>query len=96
MEAQGYQVTENIFYQDNKSATLLEKNWNSSSIKRTKHINVRLFFIADHISKKEFNVEWCNKNDMIEYFMTKPTQGNLFKKFRELFLVVIPFKINIQ
>ena len=29
MEAEGYQVTENVFYQDNKSAILLENNCKS-------------------------------------------------------------------
>ncbi len=32
-EAQGYQVTENIVYQDNKSAILVEKNGKASSNK---------------------------------------------------------------
>ena len=41
LEAQGYGVKENIVYQDNLSAMLLEKNGKFSSSKRTKHINVR-------------------------------------------------------
>ena len=40
MEAQGYQVNDNILFQDNKSAILLEKNGKASSSKRTKHINI--------------------------------------------------------
>ena len=36
MEAQGYAITENILYQDNKSTILLEKNGESSSSKRTR------------------------------------------------------------
>ena len=43
MEAQGYNVTENIVYQDNQSAILLERNGKASSSKRTKHINIRYF-----------------------------------------------------
>lgn len=35
MEAQGYQVNENIVYQDNQSAILLERNGKASSSKRT-------------------------------------------------------------
>jgi hypothetical protein len=43
MEAQGYKVTENIVYQDNQSAILLERNGKALSSKRTKHINIRYF-----------------------------------------------------
>jgi hypothetical protein len=46
MEAQGYQVQENILFQDNKSAILLEKNGKASSSKHTKHVNIRYFFIS--------------------------------------------------
>ena len=42
-KAQGYEVKENIGYQDNKREMLLTKNWESSSRKRTKHINVKYF-----------------------------------------------------
>ena len=47
LEAQGYQVNDNILLQDNKSAILLESNGKASSSKRTKHIKIRYFFITD-------------------------------------------------
>ena len=40
MKAQGIEVSDNILYQDNKSAILLEKNGRASSSKRTKHIEI--------------------------------------------------------
>jgi hypothetical protein len=40
MEAQGYQVQDNILFQDNKSTILLEKNGKALSSKHTKHINI--------------------------------------------------------
>jgi hypothetical protein len=40
MQEQGIKVTDNILYQDNKSAILLEKNGQASSSKRTKHIKI--------------------------------------------------------
>ena len=51
MEAQGYYVDYNILYQDNKSSILLETNGKASSGKRTKHINIRYFFITDRVKK---------------------------------------------
>jgi hypothetical protein len=52
MKAQGYNVQDNILLQDNKSSNLLEKNGNTSSSMRTKHINIRYFFITDRVSKE--------------------------------------------
>ena len=34
--------------------------------------------------------------DMIGNFITKPSQGSLFKKFRDLIMVVIPIKKDIK
>jgi hypothetical protein len=90
MEAQGYKVNENIVYQDNQSAILLERNGKASSSKRTKHINIGYFFVTNRIKNQELTVEWCPTGDMIADFMTKPTQGALFKKFRDQIMVVIP------
>ena len=44
---QGYGVVENLILQDNKSSILLERNGKASSGKRTRHINIRYFFITD-------------------------------------------------
>jgi hypothetical protein len=65
LESQVYGVFENILYQDNQSAILLEKNGKASSSKRTKHINIRYFFVTDRISNKELSVEWCPTKQMI-------------------------------
>ncbi len=59
LKAQGYGVSDNVIVQDNQSTMLLERNGKASSCKRTKHINVRYFFITDRISKGEVRVEWC-------------------------------------
>jgi hypothetical protein len=86
LKSQGYKVSDNVIFQDNKSAMLLEQNGKASSGKRTKHINVRYFFITDRISKGEARVEWCPTKDMVAAFMTKPLQGSAFKKFRDLIM----------
>ena len=83
LEAQGYGVKESIIYQDNKSAILLEKNGKASSSKRTKHINIRYFFVTDRIKKGDVSVEWCPTELMHGDFMTKPTQGALFTRTRD-------------
>jgi hypothetical protein len=47
MEAQGYQVQDNVLFQDSKSIILLEKNGKALSSKCMKHINIWYFFITD-------------------------------------------------
>jgi hypothetical protein len=90
MEAQGHQVQDNILFQDNKSAILLEKNGKASSIKHTKHVNIRYFFITDRVNKGDVSLFWCPTGDMIRDFMTKPLQGALFRKFRDHIMGVVP------
>lgn len=86
LKSQGYNVSDNVIFQDNKSTMLLERNGKASSSKRTKHINIRYFFITDRISKGEVRVEWCPTGDMVADFMTKPLQGSTFKRFRDLIM----------
>jgi hypothetical protein len=83
MEAQGYQVQDNVLFQDNKSAILLEKNGKALSSKHTKHISIRYFFITNRVNKGNVSLVWCPTGDMIGDFMTKPLQGTLFQKCRD-------------
>ena len=62
---QGYKVKDNIMYQDNISALLLAKNSKSLSMKHTKHINIRYYFIMDQIAKNKVSVEWCPTGDKV-------------------------------
>ena len=90
LKEQGYAVKENIVFQDNTSAILLEKNGKASSSKRTKHINIHYFFVTDMIKKDMLDVHWCPTEDMVGDFWTKPTQGALFRKHRDLIMGVEP------
>ena len=90
LEAQGYDTRESLIYQDNKAAILLEKNGRYSCGKRSKHINIRYFFVTDRIAKGDIKVEWCPTEDMTGDFWTKPLQGALFKRFRDLIMGVMP------
>jgi hypothetical protein len=81
MKAQGFKVNDNIIYQDNNSAMLLEKSGRSSSSKRTKHINIRYYYVADRVAKGDVNVVRCPTDQMIADFQTKPLQGKAFVEF---------------
>lgn len=86
LEAQGYAPEKTIVYQDNKSAILLETNGRASSSKRTKHVNVRYFFIMDRVASGEVFLEHCPTLGMIADFSTKPLQGALFIKMRNIIM----------
>jgi hypothetical protein len=82
LDAQGYDVKENKVFQDNQSAMLLEKNGRRSSSRRTRHVNIRYFFVTDRIQLKEVAVEYCSTDKMLADMFTKPLQGSAFRKFR--------------
>ena len=90
LKDQGYRISDNVLFQDNKRYILLEKNGKASSSNRTKHINIRYFFITDRVAQGDVSLVWCPTGDMIGDFMTKPLQGALFRKFREQIMGVIP------
>ena len=47
----------------------------------------RNFFITDRIEKKDIRVVYCPTEEiMIANYFTKPLQGALFRKFRDLVL----------
>ena len=83
MEAQGYPVDKNILYQDNKSSILLETNGRNSAGKRSRAINIRFFFMTDQVEKGNVSIEYMPTDDMWADFMTKPLQGEKFRKFRD-------------
>ena len=85
---QGVLGERNILYQDNTSSIRLENNGKASSTKRTRHINIRYFTITDRVKNGEDIIEYCPTGDMIADFFTKPLQGSLFRKFRNLIMGV--------
>ena len=83
LEAQGYKVERNVLYQDNKSAILLEINGKKSAGKRSRALNIRYFFLTDQVEKGNLKIEYCPTENMIGDYMTKPLQGEKFRKFRK-------------
>ena len=84
LQHQGINDINMILYQDNKSAIILQENGRMSTGKRSRHLNIRYFFVTDVIKKGLLKVMYCPTGDMIADFFTKPIQGGDFKKFRNL------------
>ena len=83
LEAQGYEVRDNVVFQDNQSMMLLANNGRGSSGKRTRHIEIRYFFVTDRINQKQMRVAYCPTAEMIANYFTKPLQGALFRRLRD-------------
>lgn len=81
--AQGFKVKINIIFQDNTSTIKLEENGKSSSTKRTRHFDMKLFCITDLINKNLVEIEYCPTELMLADYMTKPQTGKKFHEFRD-------------
>jgi hypothetical protein len=69
LEAQGYKMGPADVYQDNQSAILLGKNGKASSSRRTRHINIRYFFVTDRVAKGEVIIKYCPTKEMLADFL---------------------------
>ena len=83
IEAQGHKVQLNVVYQDNTSTIKLQENGKASCGKRTRHFDIKLFYITDLIARDEVHVEYCPTDMMIADYMTKPLTGKKFMLFRK-------------
>jgi hypothetical protein len=71
-----------IVLQDNTSTIQLENNGQASSTKRTRHINVRYFYVTSKIKEGKMRVIYCPTKQMVSDYLTKPLQGSLFRTHR--------------
>jgi len=73
----------NILLQDNTSAIQLERYGKRSSTKRTRHINIRYFYITDKLQDKTVTaISYCPTKEMVSDYLSKPLQGSLFRIHR--------------
>ena len=86
METQGHKMNEIVFEQDNDSAIWMETNGRMSAGQNSRHINIRYFWIKDQTKELEIDVRHCPTLSMLTDFFTKPLNGNLFRKFRDVIL----------
>jgi hypothetical protein len=86
LKEQGYALEESVFEQDNESAMKLEKNGRMSAGQKSRHIHIRYFWIKDRTEGNDIAIRHCPTLAMLADFFTKPLQGNLFRRFRDVIL----------
>jgi len=87
MEYQGYEIGPIKLAQDNKSTIVMAKTGKPIG-KRTRHISIRHFFIKDRIDSNEVELVYLRTEDMVADYFTKPLQGALFVKLRDIIMGV--------
>ena len=86
IESQGFILQHNCIKQDNQSAIKLENNGSESTGKRTRHFNIKLFYVTDLIENKEVEIEYCNTDNMVADYFSKPLIGKKFNEFRKIIM----------
>ena len=82
MKEQGYDLNV-ILKQDNSSTKLLLDNGRSSASKRTRHLNIRYYYLHDCIKRGDLTTEYCSTDEMTADYLNKPLQGKQFYKLRK-------------
>jgi hypothetical protein len=73
---------ETVIQQDNTSTIQLSNNGQASSTKRTRHINIRYFYVTSKIKDGSIRVIYHPTKQMVSDYLTKPLQGSLFRTHR--------------
>ena len=76
---QGYDIAKVLLHQDNTSTINLIKNGQPSS-QRTRHINVKYYYLREQIELGDLEVVHTRTESMVADILTKPVQGKLFLK----------------
>jgi histone deacetylase 1/2 len=82
---QQYKLSTTIIYQDNKSTITMINNGNSNK-ERTRHINLRYFWLRDRIKSGEVIITYKQTSEMIADILTKTIQGKQFTYLRDKLL----------
>ena len=88
LQAQGFPHVTSYFEQDTQSA--IERNGRASAGQRSRHINIQYFFITDRLDTDNITLRYCQTEHMLADFLSKPLQGSLFRKFRDVLLGLLP------
>ena len=68
LEDQGYGLDSTYFFQDNESVIKRIRNWKRSSRQKTRHKNIRFFFITDVIKREDIKVKHSRSGMMIAFY----------------------------
>ena len=82
LQLQGHHQPPATIYQDNQSTIQLIRNGRSNS-ERTRHVDIRYFFLHDRTRTGDIAITYLPTEEMIADLLTKPLQGELFRKLKK-------------
>jgi hypothetical protein len=85
MNEQDVELEAATIFQDNRSAIMMMETGHGSS-NLTRHIGIRYYFVKDRIDSQELRFEWICGEDMLADMLTKPLQGEKFRRLRKLLM----------
>ena len=68
----------------------MESNGQKSAGKRSRHLNIRFFFVTNQVEKGRIKVVYCPTDIMLGDYTTKPTHRKQFKEFRRRLMNLPP------
>ena len=72
----------------------LESNRLKSCGKQSLHIDIRFLFIKDVLKRENIELRHCPTERMIADYFTKPLQGSLFQKMRDVIMRITSFPVE--
>ena len=87
---QEYPTKDNVIYEDKQSKIFMLKYGKNACTGNSRNVHVHYFFVKDPVGKGEIRVEYCPSELMLADFFTKPLQGQLFKKCRDVLMGYTP------
>jgi hypothetical protein len=84
LKFQGYDVVAELL-EDNMPTINMMRNGRSMS-DRTRHVDVKYFFVKQYIQNGKIVLKHCPTADMVADILTKPLQGYHFERLRDLLL----------
>ena len=96
IEEQGFEVNTNIVYQDNQNVIRLEENGNSIAGKRTRHFDIKIFYVKDLIKQNILSMKYSSTDNMIADYLSKLLVGSKFKQMRDLLMNLLSKRIAVK
>ena len=76
------------------SVMRLESNGLKSYGEKSRHIDIRFFFIKDVLKRENIELKHCPTERMIADYFTKSLQRSLFRKIRDIIIGVTSFPVE--
>ena len=75
-----------MLQQDNTSSICLEANGKQSSTKRTRHLNIRYFYVTDKVRSGNVVIVYQPTQKLVGDYLTKLLNGTPFKNHRNIIM----------